>query len=94
MLDTLPVKPHRKESGIVNLDKSSGIGTHWVAYYKNGKQVIYFDSYGNLRPPREIVNYLGPSIVYNHDRYQNDNSVICGHLCLKFLYETGINKIT
>ena len=45
-LDTLPKKPNKKECGIVNFDKSGGPGTHWVAWYKNGKTKIYFDSYG------------------------------------------------
>lgn len=87
MLDELPLKPHRIECGIVNLDKSNGLGTHWVAYYKNGSDIEYFDSYGNLRPPCEIVQYLGESIKYNYIKYQKDASVVCGHLCLKFLYE-------
>ena len=37
LLDTLPRKPNKKEWGIVNFDKSSGSGTDWVAWYKNGK---------------------------------------------------------
>ena len=46
LLDTLPRKPNKKECGIVNFNKSDGPGTHWVAWYKNGKTKIYFDSYG------------------------------------------------
>lgn len=89
MLDELPKRLRRKESGIVNLNRSFQPGSHWVAYFvnKDKKQILYFDSYGNLRPPKEIVKYLGSNIQYNYDRYQKDNSVICGHLCLKFLYE-------
>ena len=30
-----------------------GPGTHWVAWYKNGKTKIYFDSYG-VQPPIEV----------------------------------------
>ena len=44
--DTLPKKSNKKECGIVNFDKSGGSGTHWVAWYKNVKTKIYFDSYG------------------------------------------------
>ena len=54
LLDTLPKKPNKKECGIVNLDKSSGPGTHWVAWYKNSKNKIYFDSYG-VQPPIEVI---------------------------------------
>ena len=58
LLDTLPRKPNKKECGIVNFDKSGGPGTHWVAWYKNGKTKIYFDSYG-VQPPFEVIKYLG-----------------------------------
>ena len=51
--DTLPKKLNKKECGIVNFDKSGGPGTHWVAWYKNGKTKIYFDSYG-VQPPIEV----------------------------------------
>lgn len=87
MRDTLPVRPRKNESGIVNLDSNSGSGTHWVCYIKRGDRVFYFDSFGNLRPPVEVMRYLGSTvdIRYNYDRQQNFNSVICGHLCLEFL---------
>ena len=54
LLDTLPKKPNKKECGIVNFDKSGGPGTHWVAWYKNCKTKIYFDSYGE-QPPLEVI---------------------------------------
>lgn len=92
MLDTLPKKPHKIECGIVNLDVSTGSGTHWVAYYKKDNRCEYFDSYGNLPPPKEIVKYLGDNISYNYKRYQSYNSVICGHLCLFFLYRKLYEK--
>lgn len=90
MRNQLPVKgPRRTESAIVNLDDSHGPGTHWVTYRKIGDSVLYFDSFGNLRPPSDLVDYLGDGSVikYNHDRYQDYDSVECGHLCLKFLTE-------
>jgi hypothetical protein len=77
------------ETGIVNLDSNDGEGTHWVAYSKKGNLITYFDSYGNLRPPKEMVKYFlsdgSNRLQYNHDVYQT-NSYICGHLCLVFLY--------
>lgn len=98
MRDNLPRKPWKRECGIVNLDSSSGPGSHWTAYYKtlnkNGKSYVeYFDSFGNLKPPIEIINYLGNSINYNHTQYQMYNTVNCGHLCLEFLCKKyHINK--
>jgi hypothetical protein len=88
MRDALPSKPHRNESGIINLDISRGSGTHWVAYQKQDSNVVYFDSYGNLQPPEEVINYFsGNKIFYNHDNYQGSNPYNCGHLALKFLYD-------
>lgn len=86
MRDTLPSKPLVNESAIVNLEPVSKSGSHWVAYKKRKNQVHYFDSYGNLRPTQEIIQYLNKSdIVYNYQPYQTFGSVICGHLCLLFL---------
>lgn len=90
MRDTLPKRgPWKRENAIVNLDSSSGSGTHWVCYHKRGNFVEYFDSYGDLPPPQEITKkYLaGNYISYNKSGYQSldGNSEICGHLCLAFL---------
>ena len=74
-----------EERGIVNLDNASGPGTHWVAYKKRGSTVVYFDSYGNLKPPLELQRYFkNCKIIYNTDLFQT-KSYNCGHLCLEFL---------
>lgn len=92
MRDELPRDgPWRKESAVVNLDSIHGTGTHWVAYRKDGDSVNYYDSFGDLSPPLELVQYLykgvtpAREITYNYDRQQDFNTVWCGHLCLKFL---------
>lgn len=93
MLDEFPLlkeKPKENESVIINLDKSTGSGTHWVSYKKRGNTVEYYDSFGNLKPPKELIKYLLKwnkriNIRYNRQRYQKLNDIICGHLCLKFL---------
>lgn len=87
MRDTLPAKPRKYESAILNLDSNRGPGTHWVCYKKHGDTVYYFDSFGNLRPPAELVRYFGgnATIKYNNYRKQGFNSVQCGRLCLQFL---------
>lgn len=86
MRDRLPKHPRHNECAIINLDDSQGKGTHWVAYKKFNRYVSYFDSYGNLKPPRELINYLkNYKIIYNHRNYQKNNEYNCGHLCLKFL---------
>ena len=92
LLDTLPKKPNKKECGIVNFDKNGGPGTHWVAWYKNGKTIIYFDSYG-VQPPTEVIYYLGKLIYSNSDQVQPVGQVFCGHLCLYVLKELTAGQV-
>ena len=89
MKNKLPSQgPHQTESAIVNLDNSSGPGTHWVAYRKTKNKVIYFDSFGDLPPPVELMYYWNAcEVKYNYHRFQEYDSFNCGHLCLKFLTE-------
>lgn len=92
MRDNLPKHPWKHECAIVNLDTSRGSGTHWIAYWKRGNDVEYFDSFGNLKPPLELIEYLGRNctIYYNRVPFQEFNTVICGHLCIQFLFnKTG-----
>lgn len=88
MRNDLPAKPFVNESGVVNLDDKHGAGTHWVCYKKRRDKVLYYDPFGDLRPPVEVVNYFrGSDIFYNYEQEQDYNTYICGHLCLKFLYK-------
>ena len=101
MRDTLPtVNPRRKECGIVNLNTSSQPGSHWVCYYKDSNNRIYFDSFGQITPI-EIQRYLktkhefsknSPRIKRNTDIVQPENSSICGQLCLYVLKSLSNGK--
>lgn len=94
MKDDLPARIRKNESGIVNLDNTSGTGTHWVCYKKITDTVYYFDSFGNLPPPEELLKYFKPAknVFYNFNRWQKDETNICGHLCLDFL-ATSVNSL-
>ena len=90
MRDNLPLHINEKECGIVNLNKSNEQGSHWVCYYKNGSQRIYFDSFGQVSPI-ELQKYLKTKheflhnvnvIQRNTDIVQHLNTYVCGHLCL------------
>lgn len=86
--------PYFQESAVINLDDKNNMGTHWVAYKKHGDNVIYFDSFGNLRPPLDLILYLGvDGIKYNQEKYQDYNTYNCGHLCLQFLSNNLTNPI-
>lgn len=99
MRNSLPKSSFNKkwECGVINLDDTDGIGTHWVSYYRKNNMCYYFDSFGNLQPPQEFVDYIGADnnkckIYYNHRAYQTYSKVNCGHLCMKFLYEMYLNE--
>ena len=44
------------DCGILNLDSSSGDGTHWVLRFMKGKKTFYFDTYG-VQPSSELIAY-------------------------------------
>jgi len=87
MRNALPREIRRNECGIVNLDDAIRSGMHWIAYAKRGNRAMYFDSFGNLRPPIEIARYLGnnTTVMYNRENLQTYDQNICGQLCLRFL---------
>lgn len=86
MRDNLPKKVRKNECAIINLDSETGFGTHWVSYKKNGNVVKYFDSFGNLRPPLELLKYWGDvDVYYNRNQLQTYDMTNCGQLCIKFL---------
>lgn len=91
MRDAMPKKIKTYEKGIINLDNSTGAGSHWTAYKKFKNKIIYFDSFGNLQPPLEVMQYFKSKepvkILYNYNRFQKFNTFFCGHLCLLFLYK-------
>ena len=87
MRNDLPADgPHYKETAVVNLDDKQNEGTHWTAYRKTGNEVVYFDSFGDLQPPSDLMLYWNvPEVKYNYKRFQDFNTHWCGHLCLQFL---------
>ena len=84
MKDSLPDKPLKNESGIVNFNKVSESGSHWICYHKVGNTKWYFDGYGSV-VLQEVRDYLGSPIYRNTEIVQPVGSVICGHLCLYVL---------
>ena len=38
---------------VINLDEYKSIGTHWIALYENGNNIIYFDHFGVEHIPKE-----------------------------------------
>lgn len=83
------------ECWILNHGSSRTNGTHWTALARFHNMAFYFDSFGKLPPPFEVIDYLDSNIklYYNVKQYQNYGSSICGHLCLRFLYDFWRNKM-
>ena len=85
----------------MNLDDSNSAGTHWIAVNIAGASdtsgagatdtssasgtTYYFDSFG-LPPTDEIKRYCKEPRFYNSFVFQKPSEVICGHLCIYFLY--------
>ena len=94
MRDQLPKKPNNVETGIINLDNSSGPGTHWVAYAIDPRGIVYFDSYG-LAPPKEFMQYVNekserfsiPIFYSTLPTQQLNDPPICGREVLNVLTE-------
>ena len=93
MRNDLPARPWKKECEILNLDSLNHEGTHCVAWYKNGKERYYFDSFGQY-PPFELLHYLKTSMEIDRDlpaikrsavTVQHDQSKECRALCLYVL---------
>ena len=74
--DTLPTKTKLNECGILNLDSSSDDDTHWVMWFKKGKEKFNFHSFGVQRPS-ELIAYLKSQIFYNSERVQQNDEVFC-----------------
>ena len=84
--DNLPDKI-KDGTYVINIDKYSDIGTHWIALYVNNKTVTYFDSFGVEHIPQEIKNVINnKNIIANIFRRQAYDSVMCGCICIGFIY--------
>jgi len=84
--DTLPKQINPHEISVVNYDKASGQGTHWVLVYNNPKNeaVYFFDSFG-MAPGEEIQKYLRTAhkpIEFSTSEIQELGSVLCGYYCV------------
>ena len=93
-------QPSSVECGVVNLNTSSQFGSHWVFYYRNKGNRIYFDSFGQITPV-EIQRYLKTGIEFARDRevmqrntdiVQAVNTPVCGHLYLFVLKPLACEK--
>ena len=58
----------------INLDEYANVGTHWIALYVKNIEIVYFDSFGVERVPKETEKFIGhKSIKTNIFRIQANN---------------------
>ena len=65
MRDELKGKANPNESLILNMDESSGNGTHWTCLFVTKNCSYYFDSFG-LPPPKEVISYCPNTELYKY----------------------------
>ena len=71
---------------IININRYSDIGTHWVALYIQNNDVTYFDSFEVEHIPKEIRTFIGnKNIKTNISRIQAYDSIKCGYFCIEFV---------
>ena len=80
--------PLKKKDGryVINLDEYADVGTHWIALFCNGNEIIYFDSFGVEHVPEEIKEFIGhKNIKTNIFQVEANNSIMCGYFCIGFI---------
>ena len=75
---------------IINLDDSTGPGTHWTCLIKNNNIYFYFDSMGVIAPAR--ICELYKPLIYNRQQIQDINSSACGYYCIFFIKYMNIKN--
>ena len=71
---------------IINLDQYADVGTHWIALFCKKNDIVYFDSFGLEHIPEEIKEFIkNKNIEANIFRMQENNSVMCGYFCIRFI---------
>ena len=71
---------------VINLDEYADVGTHWIALFCNGNEIVYFDSFCVEYVPEEIKEFVGnKNTKANIFRVQANDSVMCGYFCIRFI---------
>ena len=71
---------------IINLNKYSCMGTHWIALYIPNNYVTYLDHIGVEHIPKETRTFISnKNIKANIFRIQACDSIMCGYFCIGFI---------
>lgn len=91
MRDDLPGNLPKGHFLILNLDDTTGGGTHWTALYNNGDMLYYFDSFG-MPPPKEIKQKYKKKIKFSTSHLQNIDAISCGSWCIWWVLHVANGK--
>lgn len=88
--DFLPRRIRYPSAYVLNTDRQSGPGIHWVAvYFNKDRSAEFFDSFG-LNPGvhgfSDFLTRHSRSFSYNHIQLQSPHSITCGYFCVFFLF--------
>ena len=71
---------------VINLDEYELLGTHWIALYMNGNDMIFFDSFRVEYSPKETKKFIrNKNILTNIFGIQAYDSIMCGFFCIGFI---------
>ena len=75
------------ETYAINLDEYADVCTYWVALFSSRSEIVYFDNFGVEHVPEEIKELIrNKNIIADFFQVQANGSVICGYLCIGFIY--------
>jgi uncharacterized protein YutD len=87
--DKLPKNFKYPACFIINNQKSTEIGEHWLAiYFDSQKKCYFFDSFGMDPKFYNLLSYLktkSTTIIHNKLQIQSFFSEYCGYYCIIFL---------
>lgn len=84
--DEIPIVHSYPSYSIINTDKASDRGSHWLACRVDLRKCEYFDSFGLPPIYEEISQFIGDrSLVWNNKRIQSYSSKNCGAFCICFV---------
>ena len=70
---------------VLNLDEYADVGTHWIALFCNGNEIVYFDSFGIEHVPGEIKIFIrNENLKPNIFRVQA-KQIMRGYFCIGFI---------
>ena len=70
---------------VINLDEYEDVSTHWIPFFCNRNEIVFFDIFGVEHIPEEIKEFVAnKNIKANIFRVQENDSVMCGYFCIGF----------